>query len=424
MSGIFSFGHSSDQTMHGDFMSFVTDEESLASLRGWAERQGYPQATVQQGGPDMFAQMLESSAPPKMVIVDMDGQIDPVASTARLVSLCGGDCRLIVVGSANDVALYRRVLTAGAVDYLVKPLSPETLNQALAAALRGNVGGGKPDVKEARLITFIGARGGVGTTTIALNVGWFLAHEFNRTVTLFDLDLQFGTSSLSLDLEPGRGLRDIVSSPHRVDALMIASSTVPESDNFSILGAEEAIDEVVPIEGSAITALLKEMRNNFDFIIVDLPRHMFASHKRLLATSQEIVIVSDLTLAGIRDTLRIKSALVSLGSSARITIVASRTNASGAGHIDRAVFEKGMQGKIDASVAEDAATIATAANSGKALGATAPRATLTKSLRDLAMRLGNVDEMAVKKVSFLDKLIAGNKKKGKRDASGGGQGKK
>ena len=144
---------------------------------------------------------------------------------------------------------------------------------------------------------------------------------------------------------PGRGLRDIVSSPHRVDALMIASSTVPESDNFSILGAEEAIDEVVPIEGSAITALLKEMRSNFDFIIVDLPRHMFASHKRLLATSQEIVIVSDLTLAGIRDTLRIKSALVSLGCTARITIVASRTNASGAGHIDRAAFEKGDAGQ-------------------------------------------------------------------------------
>jgi pilus assembly protein CpaE len=419
MSGIFSFGHNSDQTMHGDFMGFVIDEESLLSLRGWVERQGYPQASVQQGGPDMFAQMLESSAPPKMAIVDIDGHADPVSATARLVSICGNECRLIIVGSANDVKLYHRIVAAGGVDYLVKPLASEVLNQALAAALRGSIGGSRPDVKEARLITFIGARGGVGTTTIALNVGWILAHEADRTVSLFDLDLQFGTSSLSLDLEPGRGLRDIVSSPHRVDALMIASSTVPESENFSILGAEEAIDEVVLIEGSAITALMKEMKSNFDIIIVDLPRHMFASHKRLLAASQEIVLVSDMTLAGIRDTLRIKSALASLGSTARVTIVASRANASGAGHIDRAVFEKGIQGKVDATIGEDAATITVAANSGKALGETAPRAVLTKTVRDLALRLANIDEKTIEKPSFLDKLLGGNKKKGKHPGAGG-----
>ena len=110
MSGIFSFGQSSDQVMHGEFMGFVTDDDSLASLRGWAEKQGYPQATVQHGGPDMFAQMLESSAPPKMAMIDIDGQNDPAAITARLLSLCGGDCRLIIVGTANDVSLYRRIL--------------------------------------------------------------------------------------------------------------------------------------------------------------------------------------------------------------------------------------------------------------------------------------------------------------------------
>lgn len=422
MSGIFSLGHNGDAAMHSDFMGFATDEESLATLRSWVERQGYPQTTVQQGGSDLFSQMLESSAPPKMAIVDIDGHDDAVATSARLVSLCGSDCRLIVIGSANDVALYRRIITAGAIDYLVKPLSAETLNQALAAALRGPATPNNPNAaKEASLITFVGTRGGVGATTIALNVGWLLAHEFGRSVSLFDLDLQFGTSSLSLDLEPGRGLRDIVSSPHRVDALMISSSTVAESENFSLLGAEEAIDEVVPMDGNAITALLKEMKSNFDVILVDLPRHMLAHHKKLLIASQEIVLVSDLTLAGIRDTLRIKSALQSLGCTARVTIVASRANASGAGHIDRAIFEKGIQGKIDAVIAEDAATVTVAANSGKALGATAPRAPLTKSLRDLAVHLGRIEGKAVEKPSFWTKLSGG---KGKRAGSDGGRSKK
>ena len=365
----------------------------------------------------MFAQMLESASPPKMVIVDVDGQTDPVATTSRLVNLCGGDCRLIIVGSANDVSLYRNITHAGAIDYLVKPLTAETLNQSLAAALR-TPSGGKATVKdEARIVTFIGVRGGVGASTIALNVGWLMAHELNRNVALFDLDLQFGTSSLALDLSPGRGLRDIVSSPHRVDALMIASSIAPESENFSVLGAEEAVDEVVLVDGGAITALIKEMKGNFDIIAVDLPRSMIATQKRLLMNAQEIVLISDLTLAGIRDTLRIKSTLTSLGCNARITIVASRTNAAGAGHVDRATYEKSIQGKIDALMVEDAPSLTKASNSGKALGEAAPKAPITKAMRDLALRLANVEETAIVKQSFWNKLMSddkGKKKSGKR----------
>ena len=416
MSGLLSFGRGDDAVMHGEFMGFALDDDSLLTLRSWAERQGYPAATVQQGGPDMFAQMLESSSPPKMAIVDMDGQPDAAAATARLVSLCGGDCRLIIVGSANDVTLYHHVTHAGAIDYLVKPLSPELLNQALATALRGPVAGGKPAQKEARLILFMGARGGVGASTIALNSGWLMAHDYDRNVVLLDLDMQFGTSSLALDLQPGRGLRDIVSSPNRVDGLMIASSLVSESDNFVILGAEEAVDEVVPIDGGAITALLSEMKRNFDAILIDLPRSMLASQKRLAVAAQEIVLISDLTLAGIRDTLRIKSALTALGCTARLTIVAARVNASGAGHITRAVFEKGVQSSIDIVVPHDDAVVAEASNSGKALGESAPRAGLTKALRDLALRLVNTDGSVEEKPKhgLLKKLWGEGKKKSAR----------
>lgn len=382
--------------MYGEFMGFVLDDDSLMSLRSWVERQGYPKAVVQQGGADIFAQMLGSARPPKMAIIDIDEQADAAAATARIVSLCGGECRLIVVGSKNDVFLYRRILAAGAVDYLVKPLSQDILNQALAAALKAPVGN-KPENMQARLMLFIGARGGVGASTAALNTGWLLAHEFDKSVALFDMDLQFGTSSLALDLEPGRGLRDIVSSPSRVDALMIASSIMPESERFSILCAEEAVDELTPIDSGAVDALLKEMRGNFDVIVIDLPRHMLATQKRLEATADEIVILSDLTLAGIRDTLRLKNALSNLGCTARITIVGARANASNAGHVSRAIFEKGVQTTIDFMIPEDSAAITSCSNSGKALGAAASHSPLTKALRCLAAHLGNINEQEVEK---------------------------
>jgi pilus assembly protein CpaE len=411
MSGLFSSGHNDEAVMHGEFMGFVLDDESLLSLRGWAERQGYPQATVQQGGPDMFAQLLESAAPPKMVIVDIDQQADPAAVTARIINLCGGECRLVVVGSKNDVTLYRKILGAGAVDYLVKPLTPDLLNQALAAALRGPAVSNKQVAKEARVVVFIGARGGIGTSTISLNTAWIMAHELDRNVALFDLDLHFGTSSLSLDLDPGHGLRDIVSSPNRVDALMIASSIVPESDHLSILGAEEAVDEVTPIDGAAIAALLKEMKSNFDVIVIDLPRHILASQKRLLASAHEVVVVSDLTLAGIRDTLRIKNALTAIGCSGHISTIGARVSPSGSGQVTRAIFEKGIKNPIDAAIPEDSASLTTASNSGKALGAIAPRAAITKVMRELALKLTNTSEQPTGKTpaTFWNK-IAGDVK--------------
>jgi pilus assembly protein CpaE len=371
--------------MYAEFMAFVGDEASFAAIRAFAERQGFPAGSVQMGGPDMFLQMLEQATAPKLVIIDIDGQDDPTGLAARLVGKCGAECRIIAIGVANDVGLYRRILAAGIADYLVKPLNPEMIAQAYATSLRGSAGGG---AREAKIIVMIGIRGGAGVTTIAVNTAWLLAHKLKFQVALFDLDLQYGTTALALDLEPGRGLRDMVASPQRVDSLMVTSSLVAASEQFSVLGAEESVEDVVPIDSAAISALLKEMKSNFDFVVVDLPRHMLASQKRLLAMAHEIVLVSELSLAGIRDTLRVKNALSSLGGSAILTVVTSRVGATHPGQIDQAVFEKGAQVKVNFSIPEDAKSVTLAANTGKALGAVAPDAHITKALLGLANKVG------------------------------------
>jgi pilus assembly protein CpaE len=410
--GHFSGGDDGGGVMHGEFMAFLTDEDSVMAVRDWAGRQGFPGAAVQTGGPDMFSQMLESAAPPKLVMVDIDGQSDALATAERLINLCGPDSKIIIVGSANDVSLYRKMLVAGVVDYLVKPLASDVLNQAMTSALRGERGG-KTENREARIIVVIGVRGGVGASTTAVNTGWLMSHNLKLNGALLDLDLQFGTTALALDLEPGRGLRDIVNSPHRVDGLMIASSMVPESDRFSVLGAEEAVDELVPVDGSAITALLKEMKDNFDFIIIDMPRYLLASQKRLLAAAHEIVLVTELSLAGIRDTLRIRTAIVTLGCTANVSIVASRVSPSRTGQVDVTAFEKGAQIKIDAMLPEDQKIVAHAANSGKSLGEVAPQSPLTKALLALATKISGNAEVIVKKdrASLWKKLSSAAPKK-------------
>jgi pilus assembly protein CpaE len=365
--------------MNNEFMAFVTDESSTATVRAWAERQGFPADAVQMSGADLFATMLEAEAAPKLALVDVDNQNQPAKAIMRLAGLCGPGTRLIGVGSANDIGLYRDMLAAGAAEYLVKPLTPEMLTQAVTLASRGR-GAASDAAKESRIIVILGVHGGVGASTIATNIGWLIAHELKQKCALIDLDLQFGTSALALDLEPGHGLREIVSSPQRVDSLMVAGAMVNESDNFSVLSAEEAIDEFVHIDNAAVSMLLKELRPGYRAIIVDIPSYLLATQKRLLALANDIVLVTEMTLAGIRDTLRVRTALKSLGVPARVTLVAGRSGPGRPTGIDEATFAKGAQAKIDFFVPDDPKNVTAASNSGKMLGAVAKNAPLTKTL--------------------------------------------
>lgn len=372
--------------MHSEFMAFVSDEPSAAAVREWAGRQGFAADSVQNGGADLFATLLEAEAPPKLVIVDVDNQTQPVQIAARLVSLCGPDSRLVAIGSANDVAIYRGMIAAGMADYLVKPLTLETLASTMTQVLHGGVNKA-PETKEAKIVVMLGVRGGVGVSTLAVNIGWLIAHELKRKCALLDLDMQFGTSALALDLEPGRGLHDIVSSPQRVDSLMVSSALVSESDLFAVLSAEEAIDDVSHVDGSAIVALIKEMKPHYQAVVVELPRHLVSAQKRLLAAADEIVLVTESNLAGIRDTLRVRTMLKSLSATARVTILTTRIGPQRPAAVDDATFAKGAQAKIDFVIPDDHKNVTAASNAGKTLAQIAPSAPVTKVLRQLAEHL-------------------------------------
>jgi pilus assembly protein CpaE len=372
--------------LHEEFMAFMGEEDSFALVRRWAEHQGYPGAAVQFGGLELLASMLEQTAPPKVIVIDLDDQIDPAAGAARLSALCGNGTKIVAVGSANDVSLYRRMLTSGVSDYLVKPLNDELLSGSIHAAQKGGLGASAGS-KEAQIIVIVGTRGGVGATTLAVNLGWSLGHDLKAPTTILDLDLQFGTTALALDLEPGRGIKEILSNPTRVDGLMVASAMASESDQLSILSAEESLDESFVIDSNAVATLLKELRRNFEYILIDLPRHQIANQRRLLASAHAVILVSELSLVGIRDTLRIKNMLKAIGSTAKLLTVAGRTGGVRPSQVDVATFEKSAVIKIDFSIPEDPKAVNDSANAGKALGAIAPEAPITKIYKELATNL-------------------------------------
>lgn len=370
--------------LHHEFLAAVQDPETYEAAVACAKGQGWPASTVVNADLTAVIQSVSRSRPPAIVVADIDGAEDASALVAQLVKACGNRSKVLTIGSANDVAFYRGMVQAGAADYLVKPLNSVSLRDAIIPLLASkNKSKGEKQNKSGRVYAFVGVRGGVGTTTVAVNSAWIIAHELGHKTALLDLDLQFGNCDLSLDLEPGRGLREVMTSPDRMDSLLINSAMTKESDQLSVFCAEESLEEVVDFDTAGPLALTKELRNDFEHIVVDIPRCLVARHRRLLVSADHIFLVTDLTLAGIRDTQRIIGAIANLGGASPIHVIAGRIG-DGEAQVSRATFERSAKSKIEALIPHDPKTVKLSANRGKSIVTVAPGVALTRALRNVA----------------------------------------
>ncbi len=395
---------------HEEFMGFVLDDASYNILRSIAEREGWPTATVQTGGLDALSELLSEATPPRIAVVDIDNHPDPVAAISRLNTLTGGQMQLLLIGTTNDVALYRRLLQAGAQDYLPKPISAEVMAEAIRTIQSQPVVQNTDTPKAAKLMLVVGTRGGVGASSFALNLAWLMAEEQQQHVALIDLDLHFGGDSLALDQEPGRGLREALETPSRMDSLLIASAMVNVTPHLSILGAEESLEEAILFDSAATTALMRELKSNFSFVIMDMPRAMLPAQKRLVAQADVIVLVSDYSLISVRDINRIKKMLKSLSCPASLLLVINGMGDEKHQQLDAAAFERGIQGKADLLLPSDAPNMKIAANNGKPLAQVNSASPLILPIRDLAAKLtGNIKNKEEEHKKWWQGFLAGKK---------------
>jgi pilus assembly protein CpaE len=278
---------------------------------------------------------------------------------------------------------------------LLAERAPEALERALGSRT-------KPDATahHARAITFLGSRGGVGTTTLAVNVAWLLAHETELKVALVDLDLRLGTVALSLDLEPTHGLREVLESPDRIDSLFVSSAMARESETLSVLSGEEPLGDRFHIDAHAFDALLTDLRANFDLVVIDLPRNGEISEDRVLAQSDKVVLVSDLSLAGMRDAVRLAAWARGVAGRAELSVVVNRAGAHAKAEVPRADFERGIEAKIAHILPYDPKAASAAASAGRPVAVAGKGSPFAKALRQASFTLAGTEKPARGKLSL------------------------
>jgi len=383
------------RTGHRDpFVAYVCDETTAEAIRPIAAEMGWAPEKVNKGGLRNAVQSLSVSASPQVLFVDLSESGDPLNDINALAEVCEPGTVVIAAGQVNDVRLYRDLVVSGIQDYLLKPLSADMLREAFthAQTILNAPKAVEPGVDRPHCSTaIIGTRGGVGASTIATSLAWIMSTKGDRSTALLDLDVHFGTGALALDLEPGRGLTDAIENPSRIDGLFIERAMVKSSDKLSVLSAEAPINSPVMTDGAAFYQLQEEMRSAFECTITDLPRGMLVQHPHLITDAQVAVVVTELTLAAARDSIRILSWLKSNAPQTQIFVVANRVHAT-ALEITRKDFEGSIERKIDFMIAFDQKLAAQSAKLGKPFAEAGKGSKTIAPLADLAIGVMNIGD--------------------------------
>ncbi|MCW9039671.1 MAG: AAA family ATPase [Rhodospirillales bacterium] len=379
------------------FLAFVADDVCRKVVAEAATQFGWNPGQVLVGGLQDAKRALTDVPTPNILLLDVSGSADPIEGVVSLAEVCDAGTRVITIGSVNDVELYRGLVDVGVDDYLLKPLGVGTLLAAFkrATAEPENIA----DVEESesldgRLVVTIGARGGVGASSIAVNAAWMMAHEQGLRVALVDMDLYFGTVALAFDLEPGRGFREALENPARIDSLFLERALVRESENLAVLATEASLDQPLRFNSGAVDLLIEKLRSNFDVVLIELPRSLLPSCPSVLTEAEVIAVVSDFTLAGMRDTLRLSSLINDIKAKGQVAIVVNRAGFSPDLEMSQKDFEHGIKRPVNHVIPNDIKPLAKSVSEGTSAAAVAKSGKFVTALRDLVGQMsgGKVEE--------------------------------
>jgi pilus assembly protein CpaE len=279
--------------------AFCASVETAASVQAAAEdrRMAKAHLRVQMGGIAAAAEAYRSSPTPNVIMIETDTRADElIAGLDELAEVCDEGTRVIVIGRFNDIALYRDLMRRGVSEYLMAPVRAIDVVGAICGLFSA------PDAKPVgRVLAVVGAKGGVGASTVAHNVAWAIARDLSLDSVVADLDLAFGTAGLDYNQDPPQGVADAVFSPDRIDTAFIDRLLSKCTDHLSLLAAPATLDRVYDFTAEAFEPVFDALRASVPCVVLDVPHIWTGWTKRVLIGADDILIVAAPDLANLRN---------------------------------------------------------------------------------------------------------------------------
>jgi pilus assembly protein CpaE len=344
-------------------MVFVADARSEEALRDGLTDFVSEVIDVRRGGVRAAIAAMQKQATPKVLVVDVSGEDQPLTALGDLSHVVEPDVSVLVVGETNNAEFYREVTRGlGAADYLPKPLSRDKVSRHFGAFVLGQA----PTTEGmlgGRAIAITGVRGGVGATTLAVNLSWHFGVWMRRHTVLLDPDLHLGMAAFLLNIQPGPGLRMALEAPERIDALLAERAAQPAADRLHVLAGEEKVALHPNHAPGAAGRLLQALRRRYNFIIADVPFAPVPVYRDLLDLVDQRVLVMEPTLAAVRDTLRLSALPHGASQQQRAVVVLNRVGIPGG--LTRRQVEDALKMKVDVAIPDLPRQVGNAATLGE-----------------------------------------------------------
>jgi pilus assembly protein CpaE len=366
--------------------AFCESPETTAVVQGCADdrRMSKAHLKVQMGGIAAAVEAYRTSATPNVIVIESQSRGDDLlAGLDTLAEVCDAGTRVIVVGRHNDIVLYRELVRRGVSDYLMAPIGPIDFIRGVSSLFTA------PDAKPVgRLVAVVGAKGGVGASTVAHNVAWAIARNLLIDSVVTDLDLAFGTAGLDYNQDPPQGIADAVFSPERIDSGFVDRLLSKCTDHLSLLAAPATLDRVYDFGPEAFDAILDILRASAPCIVLDVPHMWTGWSKRALVAADDILIVACPDLANLRNAKNLVDVLrIARPNDYRPHYCLNQVGVPKRPELKAADFAKALEVQPTAVIPFEPQLFGTAANNGQMIAEMAANHRITETFRLLAQLL-------------------------------------
>src|SRR3979490_3378777 len=369
-----------------------TEETARAGPSAGEDRRlGKAHLSVQMGGVAAAIETYHTVPTPNVIILETEGRSDILAGLDELATVCDAGTRVGVIGSINDVAPYRELVRRGVNDYVGGPVETIDVVRSICSLFAASEA-----VASGRVIAVVGAKGGVGSSTIAHNIAWAIARDIALDSVVIDLDLAFGTAGLDYNQDPLQGIANAVFSPDRLDTAMMDRLLSKCTDRLSLLAAPATLEQVYDFGANAFDSIFDTLRMTTSCIVLDVPHQWSGWTKRALVGADDILIVAEPDLANLRNAKNMLNLLKAQRPNDRPQrYCLNQVGMPKRPEIEVREFAKAIESQPIAAIPFDSRMFGTAANNGQMIAeisASHPPAQMLLQIRQRLTRRGQTQK--------------------------------
>src|SRR6201995_3732792 len=370
--------------------AFCETVETAAAVQAAGEdrRLGKAHRKIQMGGRAAAIEAYRTAPTPNVIVLETEGRNDILNGLDQLATVCDSGTRVIVIGRINDITLYRELVRRGVSDYVIAPINTIDVVRSICGLFSS------PEAKAVgRIIAIVGAKGGVGASTVAHNVAWAIARDLALDSVVIDLDLAFGTAGLDYNKDPLQGIANAVFSPDRPDTAFMDRLLSKCTDHLSLLAAPATLERVYDFGEQAFDAIFDTLRMTTPCIVLDVPHQWSGWTKRALVGADDILIVAEPDLANLRNTKNMLNMLQSARPNDRAPLYClNQVRMPKRPEIDARGFTKTIETPPIHAIPFDSRMFGMAANNGQMIAEISANHRIARTFLQIARRLtGRVD---------------------------------